>query len=68
MPTDVAVYESIAAAIFEQRLPPGTKLTEDTLGSIFGVSRTLIRNALLRLAHDKIVEIARLRLDALVGA
>lgn len=57
VPTDVAVYESIAAAIFEQRLPPGTKLTEDTLGSIFGVSRTLIRNALLRLAHDKIVEI-----------
>jgi DNA-binding GntR family transcriptional regulator len=55
--SDQAVYRRIAAAIFEQRLPPGTKLTEDTLGAIFGVSRTIVRNALLRLAHEKIVEI-----------
>ncbi|MGO8915531.1 MAG: GntR family transcriptional regulator [Stellaceae bacterium] len=57
MPSDLVIYESIAAAIFEQRLPPSTKLTEETLGAIFGVSRTIVRNALLRLAHDKIVEI-----------
>lgn len=55
--TDLAVYENIAAAIFEERLPPGTKLTEDTLAGIFGVSRTLIRNALVRLGHDKIVDL-----------
>jgi DNA-binding GntR family transcriptional regulator len=57
VPSDLSIYQRIAAAIFEQRLPPGTKLTEDTLGGIFGVSRTIIRNALLRLAHERIVEI-----------
>jgi DNA-binding GntR family transcriptional regulator len=57
VPSDLSIYQRIAAAIFEQRLPPGTKLTEETLGGIFGVSRTIIRNALLRLAHDRIVEI-----------
>lgn len=51
------IYENLAAAIFEQRLPPATKLTENTLGVIFGVSRTIIRNVLLRLAHEKLVEI-----------
>jgi DNA-binding GntR family transcriptional regulator len=55
--SDLVLYESIAAAIFEQRLPPATKLTEETLGAIFGVSRTIVRNALLRLAQDKLVEI-----------
>jgi DNA-binding GntR family transcriptional regulator len=57
VPSDLSIYQRIAAAIFEQRLPPGVKLTEDTLGGIFGVSRTIIRNALLRLAHERIVEI-----------
>jgi DNA-binding GntR family transcriptional regulator len=56
-PSDLAAYRAVADAIFDQRLPPGTKLTEDTLGEIFGVSRTIVRNALLRLAHEKIVEI-----------
>jgi DNA-binding GntR family transcriptional regulator len=56
-PSDHAAYRAIADAIFDQRLPPGTKLTEDTLGEIFGVSRTIVRNALLRLAHEKIVDI-----------
>lgn len=56
-PSDLAAYRAIADAIFDQRLPPGTKLTEDTLGDIFGVSRTIVRNALLRLAHEKIVDI-----------
>src|ERR1700712_3347789 len=57
VPSDLAIYQRIAAAIFEQRLPPGTKLTEDKLGGIFGVSRTIVRNALLRLAHERIVEV-----------
>jgi DNA-binding GntR family transcriptional regulator len=54
VPSDLSIYQRIAAAIFEQRLPPGTKLTEDTLGGIFGVSRTIIRNALRELAADEI--------------
>ena len=56
-PTDLAIYRSVAEAIFEQRLPPGTKLIEDALGEIFGVSRTVIRKVLLRLAHERVIEI-----------
>lgn len=56
-PTDLAIYRGIADAIFEQRLPPGTKLTEDVLGEIFGVSRTVVRKALFRLAHERIIDI-----------
>ncbi len=52
-----AIYNHVFNAILEQRLPPGTKLTEDALGDIFGVSRTTVRKALIRLEHEKIVEI-----------
>ncbi len=54
---DESIYRGISAAILEHRLPPGTRLAEDALGEIFGVSRTVVRKALFRLAHDKIVEI-----------
>jgi DNA-binding GntR family transcriptional regulator len=50
-----AIYERILAAIFEHRLPPGTKLGEDRLASIFGVSRARIRRVLPRLAHEGVV-------------
>jgi DNA-binding GntR family transcriptional regulator len=48
------IYAEVLAAIFEQRLAPGTKLAEDALGEIFGVSRTMIRSVLQRLAHERI--------------
>ena len=51
------IYEEMFAAILEQRLAPGTKLSEDTLGEIFSVSRTVIRAVLQRLAHERIVQI-----------
>ena len=41
----------------EHRLPPGTKLIEERLAEVFGVSRTKVRLALARLAHDNIVTI-----------
>ena len=44
-----------------QRLPPGAKLTEEQLGAVFGVSRTIVRSALQALAHDHIVTIERNR-------
>ena len=50
-----AIYERILAAIFDHRLPPGTKLGEDRLASIFGVSRARIRRVLPRLAHEGLV-------------
>ena len=54
---DEAVYRSVYDAILAHKLPPGTKLAEDSLGEVFGVSRTVVRKALFRLTHDGIVEI-----------
>ena len=50
-----AIHTRIAEAIAAHRLPPGTKLGEEALGEIFGVSRTKIRQALFQLAGDKLV-------------
>ncbi|MGQ0546804.1 MAG: GntR family transcriptional regulator [Betaproteobacteria bacterium] len=52
-----AIYEKILAAIFDHRLTPGTKLGEDRLASIFGVSRARIRRVLPRLAHEGVVSL-----------
>ncbi|HET7731474.1 MAG TPA: GntR family transcriptional regulator [Usitatibacter sp.] len=54
-PTEDEVYERLLGAIFEHRLPPGTKLGEDRLAAIFGVSRARIRRVLPRLAHEGVV-------------
>jgi len=51
------IYREIYNAILEHRLPPGTKLPEDSVGEIFGVSRTVVRGVLGRLAHENIVEV-----------
>lgn len=51
------IYERLLAAIFEHRLPPGTKLGEDRLAGIFGVNRARIRLVLPRLAHEGVVAI-----------
>lgn len=51
------IYERILAAIFEHRLPPGTKLGEDRLARIFGVSRARIRRVLPRLGHEGVVRL-----------
>jgi len=54
-------YLAIKQAVIEQALKPGTKLPEDMLGSHFEVSRTLIREALARLAAEGLVEAGRKR-------
>lgn len=51
------IYEKIYVAILEHRLHPGTKLAEERLADIFGVSRARIREVLARLAHEQIVEL-----------
>ncbi|HEY3074096.1 MAG TPA: GntR family transcriptional regulator [Burkholderiales bacterium] len=56
-PSEDAIYERILAAIFEHRLAPGTKLGEDRLAGIFGVSRARIRHVLPRLAHESVVRL-----------
>lgn len=53
----IAVYRSLRRAIIEQALRPGTKLAEDAIGEWLGVSRTLAREALVRLASEGLVEL-----------
>ncbi len=53
--SDNPIYDRVVSAILDHRLPPGTKLVEDRLASAFGVSRTLIRPVLVRLANEQIV-------------
>lgn len=50
------IYDRIYAAISERRLLPGTKLSEERLAQAFHASRTRIREVLLRLAQELIVE------------
>jgi DNA-binding GntR family transcriptional regulator len=49
------IADRILGAVWEHRLPPGTKLVEDKLAGVFGVSRTKIRLALGKLSHDGIL-------------
>lgn len=56
-----AISTALSRAIHEHRLGPGTKLGEDDLSDIYGVSRTIVRTALQSLAHQQIVEIKRNR-------
>ncbi|UZN04162.1 GntR family transcriptional regulator [Cellulomonas sp. S1-8] len=55
--TPDGVYQRIYDSILERRLPPGTKLPEEKLAAIFGVSRARIRKVLAQLEHDRIVEV-----------
>jgi DNA-binding GntR family transcriptional regulator len=52
-----SVYRALKRAIIEQALVPGTKLVEDSIGERFGVSRTLVREALQRLSAEGLVEL-----------
>lgn len=50
-----AIVESLTRAIVEHRLQPGTKLAEQKLADHFGVSRTLVRQALFQLAQNRLI-------------
>ncbi|WP_227368358.1 GntR family transcriptional regulator [Halomonas sp. M20] len=52
---DQHIVDMIRQAVLTQRLPPGTRLPEVSLGEIFGVSRSVVRKALTRLAADHII-------------
>ena len=55
------VYDALRRAIIEQALRPGQKLTEDTIGRQFDVSRTLVREAISRLALEGLADVQRNR-------
>jgi DNA-binding GntR family transcriptional regulator len=49
------IVESLTRAIVEHRLHPGTKLAEQKLADHFGVSRTLVRQALFQMTRNHLI-------------
>ncbi|MBW4662345.1 MAG: GntR family transcriptional regulator [Drouetiella hepatica Uher 2000/2452] len=70
-PSEDVIYAELYNAICERQLLPDTKLGEAMLAEHYGVSRTIIRQVLLRLSGDYLVKlepnrgafVARLSLD-----
>lgn len=57
MPTSPEIAQRIVEAILAEKLPPGSRLGEQPLADLFQVSRTLVREALTRLAARGIVQV-----------
>lgn len=54
-----SVYEAIRRAILRLDFPPGSELEEGAVSRKFGVSRTPVREALIRLSSEGLVSIQR---------
>lgn len=55
------IADALTRAIVEHKLLPGTKLAEQKLADHFGVSRTLVRQALFQLSQNRLVTLAPAR-------
>ena len=53
--TTNSIVEALTRAIIEHRLLPGAKLAEQKLADHFGVSRTLVRQALFQLSQNRLI-------------
>lgn len=51
------IVNALTKAIVEHRLHPGTKLAEQKLADHFGVSRTLVRQALFQLSQNRLIRL-----------
>jgi DNA-binding GntR family transcriptional regulator len=51
------IWQAVFDGVMSRRLAPGTRLPEQGLCRLFGVSRAMVRKVLQRLANDKIVEL-----------
>jgi len=51
------VAAAITDAIIKHRLAAGTKLVEQNLATMFGVSRTIVRQALIRLERERLIKL-----------
>ena len=49
------IVDALTRSIVEHRLQPGTKLAEQKLADHFGVSRTLVRQALFQMTQNRLV-------------
>ncbi len=64
------VYETLRNEIIELKLPPGSPIDEQQLSDRFALSRTPIREALVRLAAEGLITrptTARIRLPTLLS-
>lgn len=61
------IYPRLFDAILEQRIVPASRFTEESLAQSFGVSRSVIRRVLARLAEQQVI-ILRPNLRAQVAA
>ena len=52
------IVTAVSDAIYHRRLPPGTKLNEREIADLFEVIRTVVRQALIRLSQEHLVEIS----------
>ena len=50
-----AIVQALTKAIVDHRLQPGTKLAEQRLTDHFGVSRTLVRQALFQRSQNRLI-------------
>lgn len=57
MATQTEIARRVVEAILAQKLPPGERLGEQELADLYGVSRTLIREALMQLQARGFVEV-----------
>jgi len=57
----LAIREALRNAIIDRRLMPGTKLSENEVGALFDVSRTVARAALQMLTFEGLVKTERNR-------
>ena len=55
--TTDAIVQALTKAIVDHRLHPGTKLAEQKLADHFGVSRTLVRQALFQLSQNRLIRL-----------
>ncbi|MDP3230138.1 MAG: GntR family transcriptional regulator [Acidovorax sp.] len=55
--TTSSIVEALTRAIVDHRLHPGTKLAEQKLADHFGVSRTLVRQALFQLSQNRLIRL-----------
>jgi DNA-binding GntR family transcriptional regulator len=51
------VYDALKAAIVSVTLPPGSSISENRICRHFGVSRTPVRAAIIRLVDDELIDV-----------
>ena len=57
MATQIEIAQQVVESILAQKLKPGERLGEQALADMFGVSRTLVREALMQLQARGFVEV-----------